>query len=97
MHSTARRTDSHWSSDRLFDVPQTRIEPNPCVALYGPGPEGKRCRSCSLLLLRDNGNRRWYKCFYRRAGYDVRKMGAASTDHRVSWNACGRYREKEVH
>lgn len=84
--------------EELFHIPETKGNPNPCILLYGLGPEGAKCKSCVLLLHRVGANgRRWYKCALRRASFDRRYMGASSTDHRLKWDACGRYeREGEV-
>lgn len=59
---------------------------NPCLRLYGEGPEGKRCGSCSHLRANVLANT-YYKC-------DLREIsGGPLTDHRVRWPACGRYEE----
>jgi hypothetical protein len=61
-----------------------QAEPNPCVQLWGPGPDKATCKTCGHLAVRSYG-RRYYKC-------DLRKMTAcAATDHRVRWRACGKY------
>ena len=59
---------------------------NPLIPLYGPGPEGARCGSCSHLFARRYAGT-YYKCDLRRDG------SSAATDHRVRWPACGRYEE----
>ena len=61
-------------------------EPNPCIHVYGPGPEGKKCKTCGHLVVREYGTR-YYKCDLRR---DSR---CSATDHRVRWSACGKYKE----
>jgi hypothetical protein len=61
-------------------------EPNPCVRLWGPGPEGRQCKTCKRLVSHDF-RRRYYKC-------ELRKQTAcAATDHRVGWRACAKYGE----
>ena len=82
--------------DTLFDMPAVVVsEPNPCVALYGPGPAGVNCGRCAHLLARQGrSGRRWYKCALRRSSQDLGRLGAASTDHRGKWNACGRFEER---
>lgn len=80
----------------LFEIlPEPAFDPNPCVALWGYGPCGKKCKTCRLLLQR-TGRRgqHWYKCSLRRSRLDPGKRGAASTDHRLSWNACAKYLEE---
>ncbi|MEN6547729.1 MAG: hypothetical protein ABFE07_16975 [Armatimonadia bacterium] len=64
-------------------------EPNPCVRLWGPGPEGAKCRTCTLLVLvvRYGAGRRYYKCRMRRMSM------SEATDHRVGWRACAKYEE----
>lgn len=57
---------------------------NPCVTVWGPGPEGERCRSCRHLV-RPGANRAWPKCSLRAI------TRGAATDHRVTWPACGRW------
>lgn len=54
---------------------------NPCVKVYGPGPEGARCKTCALLVR----NGRYAKCRLRRISH------GAATDHRVYHPACGKY------
>lgn len=60
---------------------------NPCLALYGAGPENQPCVDCVHLRYRPQRNpkARYWKC-------DLRKLtdGPAS-DHRVNWPSCGRY------
>ena len=71
-----------------FEVP-LYLEPNPCVHLFGRGPEGAVCKTCSHLTTSNVRSRRtFYKCDQRRMSH------GAATDHRVRWRACGRY-EKE--
>jgi hypothetical protein len=62
----------------------TSQEPNPCVRLWGPGPEGKQCKTCGHLVTWHHG-RTYYKC-------DMRRMSRCeATDHRVSWRACAKW------
>lgn len=72
----------------LFGSPKADNEKpprrNPCLKLYGLGPEGARCGTCKHLVRFRRGGT-WYKC-------DLRTMThGANTDHRVRWPACGRY------
>lgn len=61
---------------------------NPLIPVYGPGPEGAKCKTCVHLVVQSFA-RNYYKC-------DLRRMSAsAATDHRVNWPACGQY-EREV-
>ena len=72
----------------ITEAPQ-KIKGNPCLALYGQGPEGKTCKGCVHLVYR--GARRSYlKC-------DLLKIThGAGTDHKASWPACGKYEEKKA-
>lgn len=68
---------------------------NPCLALYGPGPDGQTCKGCVHLRypVERNPQARHWKC-------DLRKLShSTATDHKVSWPACGRYeaRTEEYH
>jgi hypothetical protein len=52
-------------------------EPNPCVRLWGPGPEGATCKTCARMLS-------WH-C-------SLRTLSACLAEpHRVGWRACGKY------
>ena len=57
---------------------------NPCVKLYGPGPDGMRCKECKLLF-RHTMSKTYFKCDLR--GF-TRGEG---TDHKANWPACGRF------
>jgi hypothetical protein len=62
---------------------------NPCVKLYGPGPEGAICKTCRHLGAHWTA-RKFYKCELR-----TFSRGPA-TDHRVRWPACGKYEAKTI-
>lgn len=57
---------------------------NPLVRLYGPGPEGARCKGCAHLVKK----RRWWKCLLR-AG--TLHTASPKSDHRCHWWACGKF------
>ncbi len=57
---------------------------NPCLALYGHGPAGARCKQCKLLFRHLMG-KMYFKCELR--GF----TRGAGTDHRANWPACGRF------
>lgn len=65
-------------------------DPNPCVAVYGPGPAGATCATCARLIHNDNPRRGYLKCTLRGVNRSER------TDHRAGWPACGRYGRKEA-
>lgn len=59
---------------------------NPLIAVYGK-TEGKKCKDCSHLYSKEFANK-YYKC-------DLRKdTNGPGTDHRINWNACGKYEKK---
>lgn len=80
--------------DRLFvrqgdPTNPTGIDnPNPCVRLYGLGPEGAKCRDCHLLW-HFQQSRGWYKCSLRKGKKGG--LGGPATDHRVGWDACAKF------
>lgn len=61
--------------------------PNPCIKLYGPGPDGKQCGNCSHFH-RYQQAATWFKC-------DLRPTHTkgVSGDHRVRWPACSKFEE----
>lgn len=73
--------------DFNFEIPTTwGTEPNPCVRVFGAGPDGATCKGCALLYIKhNNSNRRYYGCRLR-----TRTAGPA-TDHLVGWRACAKY------
>lgn len=60
---------------------------NPCIAIYGPDPMGRSCKTCSHLYAHRH-SRVYYKCDFRK---DTHGPGS---DHRVNWPACGKYERK---
>jgi hypothetical protein len=57
---------------------------NPCLSLYGRGPEGETCRRCDHLLFQ-GGARMHSKC-------DLRRItSGAATDHSQDFPACGKF------
>lgn len=60
---------------------------NPMAQKWGR-KTGKKCKDCVFLLLRKPGSRNVYKC-------EIRGVSnSAVTDHRLNWDACGRYQDK---
>ena len=60
---------------------------NPCVRVFGRGPEGVTCKTC-VHLFSHRTARRFYKC-------DLRAFThGPGSDHRVGWPACGKYEAK---
>lgn len=64
-----------------------RVSDNPCVQLWGFGPDGKTCGDCAHLLVLQQ-SRRWYKCGLR---HDL--THSHKTDQLRRWQACGRFVE----
>lgn len=57
---------------------------NPCAKLYGPGPDGAKCKGCAVLFSH-GASRRYYKCRLRNFTH------GPGSDHRANWPACGRF------
>jgi hypothetical protein len=66
--------------------------PNPCVRLYGYGPEGAKCKDC-LLLQHFQQAANWYKCLLRHGKHGG--LGGPTTDHKVRWDACSKFEKEE--
>lgn len=60
---------------------------NPCLKLYGKGPEGKRCKACAHLVKK----RRWFKCGLRA---NTLHKTSPKSDHRFNWPACGKFESR---
>ena len=60
------------------------LKPNPCIAVFGAGPEGKRCKNCSQLY-RIHKGKTYLKCALR-----IETNGPGS-DHKANWPACGKF------
>jgi hypothetical protein len=58
---------------------------NPCILLYGAGPEGKQCKDCASLVC-FTASRNFYKCRQR-----PKLTHGAATDQKVRWPACKRF------
>jgi hypothetical protein len=61
---------------------------NPCLALYGPGPEGEICKDCAYLVGRCL-SKVIYKCCLRE------NTCSQKTDHRLRWPACAKFQKRE--
>lgn len=62
---------------------------NPCVAVFGTGPEGVQCKTCVHLRTTPTTQGKYYKC-------DLCKCTRGrATDHKVRWPACARYEEAQ--
>ena len=81
-----------WNNQPIAVKPKST---NPCVDLYGPGPEAQACKGCVHLryAIERNPNARHWKC-------DLRKLThGPATDHKVNWPSCSKYerRTEEYH
>jgi len=57
------------------------------LKMYGNGPQGKHCKSCAHLVIKQ-WDKRYFKC-------DLNKdTGGPASDWRVTWPACGKYGER---
>lgn len=61
---------------------------NPCISVYGKGPEGTRCKNCVNFFKKYVG-KTFFKCELRG------DTGGPGTDHRANWPTCGKYKEVE--
>lgn len=75
-----------WLDDAMERAPMAKKPENPCISLYGPGPVGAKCKTCSHLYWRRLANT-YFKCDLR-----ANTNGPAS-DHRVNWPACEKYQK----
>lgn len=60
---------------------------NPCIDLYGPGPEGKQCKDCARLLC-FAASSNFYKCRLRKVTH------GKATDHLLRYQACSRFQQR---
>ncbi len=77
-----------WFGNPIPVAPQPDPKANPCLAVYGPGPEGKTCSECALLVGIAKA-RTYYKCRLRR------NTNGPATDHKRRWPACGKFEQRE--
>lgn len=62
---------------------------NPCIPVYGKGPDGTRCKHCKYLFGVQH-SKTYYKCELR-----GKPTGGPATDHRVNWPSCGKFEKEE--
>lgn len=76
------------SEQQLFrPLEPFKRQPNPCIAIYGHGPDGATCKSCRHVWAKTYAGTTYHKC-------DLRQnTNGAGSDHRLKWDACGRYKE----
>lgn len=61
---------------------------NPCIAVYGKGPDGTRCKTCIHIYAKRYANT-YYKCELRK------NTNGPGTDHKVNFPTCGKYQERK--
>lgn len=69
-------------------APTGKVPGNPLIRTYGPGPEGKTCKTC-VHLWRKRISKTYLKCDLR-----VETAGPGS-DHKAKYPACGKYSEEQ--
>lgn len=70
----------------LIIAPNDPRRVNPCIQVYGFGPDGKTCKAC-VHFYRKKYSKTYLKCDLRR------NSNGPATDHRAGWAACGKYEE----
>ena len=76
-----------WFGNPMPVAPKPDPHVNPCLALYGPGPEGKTCDGCALLVGIAKA-KTYYKCKQRKY------TNGPATDHKRKWPACAKFEER---
>lgn len=72
-----------WQADQLSKV-ATPERVNPCVGLFGKGPEGVTCKRCTHIY----HNGRYLKCDFRT------HTNGPGSDHKAGWPACAKFEAK---
>ncbi|WP_158993421.1 hypothetical protein [Mucilaginibacter sp. L196] len=58
---------------------------NPCIAVFGAGPDNTRCKACKHLASKGNGAKNFFKC-------DLRTItNGPATDHKANWPTCSKF------
>lgn len=68
--------------------PTKKNKSNPCIDVYGKGPEGTRCKTCVHLYAKSYANT-YYKCGLRK------NTNGPGSDHKVNFTTCGKYQESK--
>ncbi|PTM58353.1 hypothetical protein C8J48_0935 [Desmospora activa DSM 45169] len=71
-------------SDHIF----APLEQNEMRRVFGPGPDGARCKTCQHLIKKVQGGA------YLKCGLRLNTNGA-ETDHRAGWKACAKFEEAD--
>jgi hypothetical protein len=59
---------------------------NPCIAVFGDGPDGSKCKNC-VQLRSKSGSKKFFKCALRTV------TNGPATDHRVNWPGCAKFEQ----
>lgn len=89
LQTTPTPEQELWLSQQIQKQKLIRVpnRVNPCLAMYGKGPDDKRCKTC-VHLVSFACAKKYYKC-------DLRKIThGRATDHLVNWPACSQYQPR---
>lgn len=78
-----------WFGNPIEMEQQAPLHINPCVALYGPEPQGRTCEQCRHLIGICHA-RTYYKCLLRGV------TNGPKTDHRMRWQACAKFEDRGI-
>jgi hypothetical protein len=59
---------------------------NPCIAVFGAGPDGSKCKNCKQLRSKA-GSKTFYKCALRSI------TNGPATDHKINWPGCAKFEQ----
>lgn len=76
-----------WLSEQFAKL-QAPERVNPCIQMFGRGPDGARCKGCAHLYANQK-SKRYYKCKLRDFSH------GPATDHKVNWVACGKFEARQ--
>lgn len=82
-------TDIRQEHETWLAAQKAKKDQNPCIRVYGPGPEDTFCRTCARVSVR-RYSKNYFKCALRE------ETRGAGSDHRLSWPACGQYLKLEA-
>lgn len=83
--SGLRREDRMWGHT-VKKSHAMKAKANPCIRMYGPGPENTICKKCVHLNRHAGGNKSFLKCTLR-----GKPTHGPATDHYANWPACANY------
>jgi hypothetical protein len=77
-----------WFNQPIPEPVKPDKHSNPCVALYGKGPEGTTCGQC-VQIAGISMAKTFYKCRLRTNTH------GAKSDHKLRYPTCGRFEQRE--